>query len=115
MIPLRHRMTHKYQSMSGSVRAAHVLFSGGIEMDRFVIMCRSISYAQRGERLLGRYNIGSYIVKVPQHISPEGCSYGLRVGEKNRDKALVILKNAGIRLGKVFRINSDGSYTEAGQ
>lgn len=88
------------------------MFSGGIEMDRFVIMCRSISYAQRGERLLGRNNIGSYIVKAPQHITSEGCSYGLRVGEKNWDKALTVLKNAGIRVGKIFRINSDGSYTE---
>ncbi len=108
-------MTHKYQSMSGSVRAAHVLFSGGSIMDKYVIMCRSVSYAQRGERLLGRNNIGSYIVKAPQHVTSEGCSYGLRVGEKNWYKAFIILKNAGIRVGKVFRINCDGSYTEVGQ
>ncbi len=108
-------MTHKYQSMSGSLRAAHAFSVGGVNVDRFVIMCRSISYAQRGERILAGNNIGSYIIKAPQQVTSEGCSYGLKVGEKNRDKSIAILKNSGIRIGKVFRINSDGSYSEVGQ
>lgn len=83
-------------------------------MEKYVIMCRTISYAQRGERILGRNNIASYIVKAPQHLTSEGCSYGLRVGERSRDKAVVILRNSGIRLGKIFRVGSDGTYTEVG-
>lgn len=81
-------------------------------MNNCVIMCRSISYAQRGERILGRNSISSYIVKVPQQISDEGCSYGLRMHEKYKDKALIILKNAGVRTGKTFIVDSNGTYNE---
>ena len=77
-----------------------------------VIMCRSISYAQRGERILERNSIRSYIVKTPQQLSSEGCSYGLRLRDKNKDKAVIILKNSGVRIGKVYRIDSDGIYNE---
>jgi len=84
-------------------------------MEKIVIMCRSISYAQRGERLLERSNISASIVKAPQSVTSEGCSYGLRVGEKNKGKAIVILKNSGIRIGRIFKLESDGSFVEVEQ
>ena len=81
-------------------------------MDRYVVMCKSLSFAQRGQRLLAANNIVSYIVKAPQNLSLEGCSYGLKIKAMYIDKTLLILKSSGIRVGKVFGINSNGSFTE---
>ncbi len=81
-------------------------------MDNYIIMCRSITHAQRAARLLERANIGAYIVKAPQGLSPEGCSYGLRIAGRNRHRATEILKMSGLRFGRVFRLLDDGSASE---
>lgn len=81
-------------------------------MESYIIMCRSLTYAQRAERLLTRSNIGAGLVKAPQGVTPEGCSYGLRVSARNRAKALVIMKSAGIATGKVYRMDSAGNAAE---
>ena len=81
-------------------------------MDRYVVMCRSLSYAQRGQRLLAGNNIAAYIIKAPQSVTSEGCSYGLRIKSANIARTVIILKSAGIRVGKVFGVDAGGSFTE---
>ncbi len=81
-------------------------------MESYIIMCRSITYAQKAARLLERANIGAFLVKAPQGVTPEGCSYGLKVTPRNKRRALEIMHRAGIRSGRVYRIKSDGSAVE---
>ncbi len=72
-------------------------------MENYIIMCRSVTYAQRALRLLERAGIPAYIAKAPQGMTPEGCSYGVRVARKNGHRAMEILRGAGIRMGRVYR------------
>lgn len=81
-------------------------------MENYIIMCRSITHAQRGAHLLERANVRVGIVKAPQGASTEGCSYGLRVSGRNMYKALEILKRAGVRFGHVFMLHADGNVSE---
>lgn len=81
-------------------------------MDYYIIMCRSVTYAQRSQRLLERAGIGAYISKAPQAVTPEGCSYGVRVSRKNGHRALEILRGAGIKTGRVYRLGPDGKARE---
>ncbi len=81
-------------------------------MYKYVVMCRSLSYAQRGQRLLAGNNIVSYIIKAPQSVTLEGCSYGLRIKAADIDKSVMILKSSGIRVGKMFKVDINGSYDE---
>ena len=81
-------------------------------MDKYVVMCRSLSYAQRGQRLLVGNNIAAYIIKAPQSVSLEGCSYGLRIKAADVDKVVIILKSAGIKVGKIFRVDAGGIFSE---
>ena len=84
----------------------------GIIMENYIIMCRSITYAQRGQRLLERSGISAYINKAPQNVSLEGCSYGIRIMRKNLFKALEILHKGGVKTGRVFKLELDGSFRE---
>ena len=81
-------------------------------MEKYVVMCRSLSYAQRGQRLLAANNVLCSVIKAPQRVSSEGCSYGLRVKALDIDKSVLILKSSGIKVGKIFRIDKNGSFIE---
>ncbi len=81
-------------------------------MENYIIMCRSITYAQRASRLLERANVGAFLVKGPQGVTPEGCSYGIRVAGRNKWRALEIMHRAGIATGRVYRVERDGSVVE---
>ena len=75
-------------------------------------MCRSLTYAQRAQRLLERENIRTRISKAPQGVTPEGCSYGVRVALNNLDRALTNMKTSGIRTGRIYRLDSKGGAEE---
>ena len=82
-------------------------------MDRCIIMCRSLTYAQRTQRLLESRNITARITKVPQGVTPEGCSYGVKVGCGDRSRALSLMSEAGINAGRIYVIDSRGRVVEA--
>lgn len=82
-------------------------------MDFCIIMCRSLTYAQRAARVLEKANIGASLTKAPQGVTPEGCTYGVRVRQRNLARALRSIKEAGIRPGKVYLVHADGRAEEA--
>ncbi len=79
---------------------------------QYVIMCRSLTYAQRAERLLERSGIYSGLTKAPQGVTPEGCTFGVKLAAKNVQRALVVLRSSGIKTGKIFLISEDGGASE---
>lgn len=79
---------------------------------QYMIMCRSLTYAQRAERLLERAGIYSGITKAPQGITPEGCAFGVKLQGKQVQRALGIIRGAGIKTGKIFEIGDDGRAAE---
>lgn len=79
----------------------------------YIIMCRSLTYAQRASRLLDSSGIYAGLTKAPQGITPEGCTFGVRVQEKHVRRALAVIRSSGIKVGKVFRVDEDGRAEEA--
>ena len=68
-----------------------------------IILCRSMTQAQRAARLLEGQGIFASVTKAPQGAGTRGCTYGVKLGERNLRAALELLERAGISTGKVYR------------
>lgn len=77
-----------------------------------LIMFRSLTYAQRGSRVLDRAGISAAVTKAPMLTTDNGCSYCIRIPEAQIRNALIELENSAIGYGRILRIQSDGSYKE---
>lgn len=78
----------------------------------YLIVCRSLTYAQRTASALERVGISAYILRSPKAIAGEGCGYSVKVSERNLADALTILARVNLSPKRVFIIASDGSYKE---
>ena len=79
---------------------------------RYIIMCRSQTYAQRASRLLERSGITAPMSRAPQGLSGTGCAWCVRVNEARFQQALGVLRRSGASFGKLFREEEDGKYSE---
>jgi hypothetical protein len=79
---------------------------------QYIIMCRSLTYAQRAEAALSRAGITAAVSRAPQELSGGGCGYCVKVAQRRFQSALSIMAEKGIAYGRLFRVNEDGSYTE---
>ena len=59
-------------------------------MEQYVILARSVTYAQRMQKLLGQAGIRCQISRAPRDLTDLGCAYILRLDEKNVAQALTI-------------------------
>ena len=71
----------------------------------YLIICRSLTYAQRTAAVLERAGITARILRSPKSIAGEGC----RLAE-----ALVLLNRAELKPKRVYITEEDGSYREVG-
>lgn len=78
----------------------------------YLLMCRSLTYAQHTAKILERAGITAIVTRVPQLLSNDGCGYCVKVSSKNISNALVALKNAELYPVKVFVLYADGKYGE---
>ena len=95
----------------------YTLFSEGLErmkcsMVYYLIICRSLTYAQRTEAALLRSGVSARVLRAPKTIDSEGCSHGVRVSERDLAAALTILTHAGLSPRRLFIIAPDGAYRE---
>ena len=81
-------------------------------MDKYLILCRSLTRAQRAAGALERAGILSAITKAPQTLTPDGCTYALRLSAEKGPRALAVLDGAGLDYGRVYRLSEDGTPTE---
>ncbi|MBR1496220.1 MAG: DUF3343 domain-containing protein [Oscillospiraceae bacterium] len=79
-----------------------------------IILCRSMTAAQRAAKILQRAGVFASVTKAPQSANPGGCTYGVKVGEHNLDRALAALRNAGVPFGRVYALYPDGALREVG-
>lgn len=78
----------------------------------YLIVCRSLTYAQRTAAALERVGILTRILRAPKKISAEGCSHCVRITPRDLDTALTVLRRAGLEPKRVFSAQSDGNYLE---
>ena len=73
-----------------------------------VLMCRSLTSAQKAARLIQNHAIFAVVTKAPQSANPGGCTYGVKIAERNRGAALEILALAGIEVLQVVELPGAG-------
>ena len=78
-----------------------------------IILCRSLTQAQRAQRALQRGGVFSSVTKAPQSANPGGCTYGVKVGARSTDRALALLREQGIETGAVYQMDARGEIREA--
>ena len=75
---------------------------------QYIIMLRSMTFAQKAKRILERGGIFASVTKAPQAANPGGCTYGVKIGQRNRERAEQLLREAGISITKVFAVSPTG-------
>jgi len=78
---------------------------------KYLIMCRSLTSAQRSAAFLERKGINVSVVKAPQGLSSSGCAYALSM-YRHFEEASLLLKNNKLLNGKRFIIKDNGDYAE---
>ncbi len=79
---------------------------------RFLLVCRSLTYAQRSVRILERAGVTGTLSRVPRSAEKRGCGYCVAVAEKNLKRALSLLSESGLRPERVLAQDADGSFRE---
>lgn len=81
-------------------------------MNHYLIVCRSVTQAQRAGYLLSAAGITNRIFRSPVGLTERGCSYSVRIGEPYLARSLEILRQNSLRPVKVF-LQREGQYLEA--
>ena len=78
----------------------------------YIILCRSMTLAQRAANVLHAAGVFASVTKAPQSANPGGCTYGVKVGAHNLERVQTALREQGVQTGKVFAMRADGSVSE---
>ena len=81
-------------------------------MLHYLIMSRSLTYAQRTVRVLERAGISASVTKAPPGAVSTGCGYGVKISERRLSDALKALKSGGFGPTKVFLETENGAFRE---
>lgn len=78
----------------------------------YLIVCRSLTYAQRTAAVMERAGIVAHIMRSPKSIAAEGCSHSVKIAQRNLTTALTMLNQAGLTPKQIYISAGDGSYKE---
>ena len=80
-------------------------------MKKYLITFRSITPAQRGQRLLRQNGITTTLQRTPRWMEERGCGYSLGLREEDAEQAVALLCKEMLPYSKVY-IQEDGIVTE---
>ena len=80
-------------------------------MTQYLIMCRSLTYAQRTQKILEHAGFSAGVVKAPQGLNTSGCGYAVSI-YRRANEAISLLKTGNLLSGKIFRRTESGDYVE---
>ena len=80
-------------------------------MEQYLILARSVTYAQRMQRVLERAGVRCRIQRAPRDLTDLGCAYVLRVAAQELTPALLAIHREGLGPVQVF-LNQRGIYRE---
>ena len=63
-----------------------------------MLICRSLTTAQKAARILQNSGIFASVTKAPQGANPGGCTYGVKIAKSKEELAYEILGKAAIRI-----------------
>ena len=83
-------------------------------MEICYITFRSVTYAQRGERVLQGAGIGCTLQRTPKWMEQQGCGYCLRLRLAEVHRAVELLREKNVLLRRVYVSHGDGKMKEMG-
>lgn len=78
----------------------------------YLIVCRSLTYAQRTAEVLERGGVPAQILRSPRQIAGEGCSHSVKIAQRRLSEALAMLYRADLMPKRVFSQENGGDYRE---
>lgn len=81
-------------------------------MNEYLLTCRSLTYAQRSQKLLIRNGYKASLMRTPAEASREGCGYSVRLRGAKLTAALALLDGAGLTPRRVYVIKGGGRLEE---
>jgi len=81
-------------------------------MPYYLLLCRSITHAQRMSGILERAGIRARFFRPPMGLSDRGCGYAVQVGAPYLRSAIEILRSNGINPTAIFYTAGDGAFSE---
>ena len=81
-------------------------------MKRSYITFRSVTFAQKAERILKRAGMDCTMLRTPKELSQRGCGYCLGVVPGQVVQAAQLLAAERVDYGKLYAVNADGGYEE---
>ncbi len=81
-------------------------------MNHYYITFRSVTFAQRGEQLLGRGGVRCSLQRTPRWMEEQGCGYALRVWTTDISQAVELLRKGKVPLRRVYLQKEDGQLEE---
>ncbi len=79
---------------------------------QYLLMCRSLTYAQRSARILERAGVTGTVSRIPRAAADRGCGYCVVVSARQKDRALAVLADAGLCPERVMMKKADGTLGE---
>ena len=80
-------------------------------MDYYLIIARSVTFAQRMQRALTREGLRCQIFRAPRELTEMGCAYALRISVSDLIPALTVLHRASLNPVQIF-LYQKGLYQE---
>ena len=78
----------------------------------YLIICRSLTYAQKTVAALERAGITAYVMRTPKQIADTGCSHAVKISERRLSDALTVLNRVELSPTRIYIMSADGSYKE---
>ena len=72
-------------------------------MEPYLILARSITYAQRMQSVLGRVGLRCQISRAPRTLTDLGCAYVLGIETNDIGGVILLLEKEGLKPVSVFR------------
>lgn len=78
----------------------------------YLILCRSLTYAQQTARVLERSGIGAKILRTPRSIAGDGCGYCVKISDRQLSAALPILHREGLGPKQIYIQTGENQFSE---
>ena len=81
-------------------------------MKFYYVTFRSVTFAQRGERIVQAEGIRCTLLRTPKWMEKQGCGYCLRLWTADVKPAVAALHRAQVPMRKVYIQGRDGQLEE---
>ena len=78
----------------------------------YFITFRSVTYAQRAEKLLTQHGIRANLMRTPRWMEEQGCGYALKIWSRDITQVRNLLRESRLQLRKIYLQHEDGAMEE---